>query len=237
MNREEIINLITEDQKKQILNLEGIGSDQHFLGGPQLAGVTRNGENIGWGVGNYKGVPVLQTSTDLENWKKIISKYNPDIFIEMGTANGGNILYINDIVKELNGKDCIFLGVDAEDHIHPDVSKINNFTFLKEDTLSEIVFKEIKNLIEKYPNYKVIIHFDDCHKSDHVYKELNMYCPLIKKDDIIIVGDTWDEGWYESPFQSLCSFMGDNNDMYIDVELNEKMVMPCNWIFGILLKK
>lgn len=235
MKREEIIGLLTENQKQEIKTLQGIGSEQHFLGGPQLAGVHKDGRDIGWGQSVYNGVSVLQTSTDLENWVKIIDKYQPDIFIEMGVANGGNVVYINDLIGK--DKKCQFIGIDIEDHVNELAKNLPNFTFLKSDTLSDQSFELIKSTINNNQDKRVLIHFDDWHKSDHVLKELNLYSSLLKSNDVIIVGDTWDEGWYDSPFQALCGFLENNNTMYIDSELNSEMIMPCNWVFGILLKK
>jgi cephalosporin hydroxylase len=235
MKREDIIDLLTESQKQEIKTLQGIGSEQHFLGGPQLAGVHKDGKNIGWGQSVYNSVSVLQTSTDLENWVKIIDKYQPDIFIEMGVANGGNIIYINDLIQK--HKSCEFVGIDIEDNVDKKAKELSNFKFLMADTLSEESFHLIKSVVENNKGKRVLMHFDDWHKSDHVLKELNMYSALLNSNDVIIVGDTWDEGWYDSPFQALCDFVENNDSMYIDSDLNKDMIMPCNWIFGILLKK
>ena len=210
MNREQIVGLLTEAQKSQIQGLDGIGKSEHFLGGPQLAGVTRNGQNIGWGQGMYKGVPVLQTTTDLENWKTVINTYKPDIFIEMGVANGGNVIFINDLLKEIN-IEAIIYGVDIEDNLNTASKSLQNFKFIKNSTLDLDVFNEINSLIQSNPDKRVLIHFDDCHLSPHVLQELNMYSEILKSNDVIIVGDTWDEGWYESPFKALVSFI-ENND-------------------------
>lgn len=231
MKREEIINLLTENQKNEILSLSGIGSENHFLGGPQLAGVHKNGKNIGWGQSIHKGVSVLQTDTDLENWQKVIDKYKPEIFIEMGVANGGNVLYINDLIK------CEFVGIDIEDNVNESTKNLKNFNFLKSDTLSNDSFNLIKSTFDNNRDKRILIHFDDYHEASHVLKELKTYAPLLKTNDIIIVGDTWDEGWYNSPFQALCNFLENDNTMYIDIDLNSEMFMPCNWVFGILIKK
>jgi len=236
MTREEIINIITESQLNQIKSLDGIGKSEHFLKGPQLAGVTRDGQNIGWGNSTYKNVPVLQPLTDLENWSKVIAKYQPDIFIEMGVAKGGNVLYVNDLLADL-GKKPIIYGVDIEDNLSSEPKELENFTFIQKSTLDLDLIETIKNLIELNKDKKVLIHFDDCHFSHHVLQELEIYSKIIKEGDIIIVGDTWDEGWYESPFKALCDFMSTDSSMTIDVDLHQEMVMPCNWIFGILQKK
>jgi cephalosporin hydroxylase len=236
MNRDEIIKLLTEEQKIEILSLDGIVKHLHFLGGPQLANVIKNGEQIGWGHSVYKGVNVLQTKTDLENWKKIIEKYKPDIFIEMGVANGGNVIYINDLILEF-GKTLEIYGVDIENVLNLDCKNLPNFTFFEDSTLSQNVINKIKILIDDNKDKKILIHFDDHHLSTHVLEELKTYSEMLKKNDIIIVGDTWDEGWYDSPFKALCDFLSENTTMSIDVELNQKMAMPCNWVFGILLKK
>ena len=236
MNREEIINILTEEQKNEINILSGIGKSQHFLGGPQLANVHKNNINIGWGQSIYNGVGVLQTTTDLENWSKIIEIYNPDIFIEMGVANGGNILYINDLLVK-NNKNPILIGVDIDNSINEKCNFLKNFTFLNDSTLSNKTIEYINNIIIQNKEKKVLIHFDDNHISSHVFNELQVYSKIIKTNDVIIVGDTWDEGWYDSPFVALCDFIKDNEDFSIDVTTHKKMSMPCNWVFGILIKK
>jgi cephalosporin hydroxylase len=235
MTKQEILNLLTDFQKKEISTLQGIGTNQHYLGGPQLAGVHKCGVNIGWGQSMYKGVGVLQTTTDLENWIQVIDKYKPDIFIEMGVANGGNIIFINDLISKY--KPCKLIGVDLQNHVHKTALDLQNFKFIENDTLGSETFNFIKNFIETNHTKRVLIHFDDHHESSHVFKELNLYSSILKANDIIIVGDTWDEGWYDSPFQALCMFLENDNSMYIDSDMNQQMIMPCNWIFGILIKK
>ena len=103
--------------------------------------------------------------------------------------------------------------------------------------MSNDSFNLIKSTFDNNRDKRILIHFDDYHEASHVLKELKTYAPLLKTNDIIIVGDTWDEGWYNSPFQALCNFLENDNTMYIDIDLNSEMFMPCNWVFGILIKK
>jgi cephalosporin hydroxylase len=172
----------------------------------------------------------------LENWIKVIEKYRPDIFIEMGTAHGGNAIYINDLISKL-GNTPIIYGIDIEDNLHPKTREIENFTFIKDSTTSLGAVDSIKKLVQSNPDKRILIHLDDNHISSHVKSELEIYSKIIKSGDVIIVGDTWDEGWYDSPFNALCDFTENDNTMFIDSDLNREMIMPCNWIFGILVKK
>lgn len=235
MKREEIIATLTDEQREQIKEYEGLGKDQHFLGGPQLAGIRKNGINVGWGVGNYKGIPALQTKSDLENWKKIINIYKPEIFIEMGVASGGNAIFIKDLMSEYCDNPII-IGVDISDK-DLNVQVKSEFEFIKASTIENSTISLIKQRISEYSDKKVLMHLDDHHISSHVETELDIYSEFLKSGDVIIVGDTWDEGWYESPFQALVNFIGKNDTMEIDIKTNEKMGMPCNWVFGILIKK
>ena len=229
-------NSITEKQKKEISELSGIGQSEHFLGAPQLADVKRNGESIGWGHTKYKGVSVLQPLTDMENWNTIINSYKPEIYIECGVANGGNLFYIYDLMKEYC--EPIVYGIDIEDVRHDLVKQNNNLNFILSNVLNEDVVNKIKEVLDNNSDKRCLIHLDDHHESSHVIKELNLYSKLLKQNDIIIIGDTWDEGWYNSPYQALLDSYQENESSYFyDKDMNQKMIMPCNWIFGILIKK
>ena len=235
MKREEIISILTQEQKDQIKQYDGIGKSEHFLGGPQLAGITKDGINVGWGPTHYKFVSVLKTTPDLRNWEKIIDIYKPEVFIEMGVAAGGNIVFVKDLMNKYSHHPIV-IGVDISDTDLDDKAR-PYFEFIKASTIEKSTVNLIKDRINEYKDKRVLIHFDDHHITSHVETELNIYSELIKPNDVIIVGDTWDEGWYEPPFKALVNFMESNDSMEIDIETNKKMEMPCNWVFGILLKK
>ncbi len=235
MTREEIIATLTDEQREQIKQYDGIGKGQHFLGGPQLAGIKKNGVNVGWGPTQYKDIAVVQTASDLRNWKKIVDIYKPEVFIEMGVAAGGNAIFIKDLMSKYCDNPVV-IGVDIID-TDLDAKARPHFEFIMASTVVESTINLIKERLEEHKDKRVLIHFDDHHIASHVENELDIYSELIKTDDVIIVGDTWDEGWYESPFQAMVNFVGKNDTMRIDVETNKLMEMPCNWVFGILIKK
>ena len=226
---------LTESQNNEISSLEGIGREEHYFGGVQLANVVKDGENIGWSKGSYKGSGVCQTTTDFNNWKTVVNHFKPEIFLEFGVARGGNMVYINDLIKQYSINSSV-IGFDIKDDRDDVVKKNDKLSFHLTNSISEEAYDIVSKVIKNNPNKKCMIHFDDHHASSHVFKELNIYSKLLKKGDCIIVGDTWDEGWYESPYQALKNFLNQNDDFVFEENIHKKMEMPCNWIFGILTK-
>ena len=89
-------------------------------------------------------------------------------------------------------------------------------------------------------NKRTLIHLDSNHTKTHVYNELCKYSKLIKKNDIIIVGDTiiehipeqkhrprpWGKG--NSPHNALKEFLKENKDFRIMKEISYKQLLSNN---------
>ena len=67
-------------------------------------------------------------------------------------------------------------------------SDLDEIKLITADSTSDKTFKKIKKMCGKYKN--ILIHLDSDHTKQHVFKEINLYSKLLKKNNYLIVGDT-----------------------------------------------
>jgi len=109
---------------------------------------------------------------------------------------------------------------------------------LEADSLHSETLKKIMKIIKK--NKRTLIHLDSNHTKNHVYNELCKYSKLLKKNDIIIVGDTiieniptqkhrprpWGKG--NNPKNALDDFLKENKNFKIIKEISNKQLLSNN---------
>ena len=189
----------------------------------------------------WKGETFLQAPEDVITLQEIIYKFKPQTIVEIGVAWGGTMLFYDSLAKD-NGINNI-IGIDI--YIPKDLRKrINHkssskkIKLIEADSLKRETFEIVKKIIKN--NKRIIIHLDSNHTKEHVYKELCLYSQLLKKDDIIIVGDTIIEyiptqihrprpwGKSNNPKNALDNFLKNNKNYKIIKEISDKQLLSNN---------
>lgn len=143
---------------------------------------------------DWLGVPIIQFPNDTLILQEIIFKQKPKIIIECGIGHGGMLLFYASILKLMNIKNFKIIGIDI--HIKKKNRKIiERHPLSKNIELHEISSIDV-NFFEKLNKNKTIknkskmVILDSNHTKNHVYKELELYSSLLKKNEYIIVMDT-----------------------------------------------
>ncbi len=223
---------------------------KNIIGYPALSYIKKDGNLIGWSQSmmekNGKFLPFLQVDTDTKNNIPLLfSEFKPEIVVDFGTASGGTSVFYYDIIKKYATPSILSIDISGQD-----VSKAKDFhdsnktwdnvqTLFEKSSLDRK--EEVLSFISKrLDGQRVLFSFDDDHSYDHTYKELCLYAPMLKKGDVILMQDTWDQGLYgheTSPMLAVEKFLNQNHDWEISTDFLKKVELPCNFIYGVLIKK
>ena len=188
------------------------------------------------------GEPVLNLPQDMFAIQEIIFQTRPEYIIEIGVAWGGSLLFYSTLLEVLGGGEIIgvdiFIPDDLKQRInsHGKLSErihLINASSIEQDTVDQIT-------AITGGSKKTMILLDSNHTHDHVYKELQLYSPLIEKGYYLICGDTivedfpkqehrdrpWGPG--NNPKTALNAFMKETNRFEVDTELENKLLFSCN---------
>ena len=133
--------------------------------------------------------PMLQTPEDIIKFQEMIFEYKPKVLIEVGIAWGGLLLFLDSIrekarIKKIIGID-IFIPNSLRNRLNKKISK--KVKIFNSSSTDDKLISKLKNLIK---NQRCLVHLDSNHTEEHVFNELICYDKILKKGDLIIVGDT-----------------------------------------------
>ena len=133
---------------------------------------------------HWQGVQILKFVPDLWNYQEIISDYKITNVIEFGSFLGGSTIFFADILKiyQTGGKT---LSVDIVDEWDPKTNR-TDIQKLKASSISDTCRITVKKFREENPG-NVLVILDSEHTGEHIYKELQLITPLLKKGDYLIV--------------------------------------------------
>lgn len=175
----------------------------------------------------WMGTKILKCPLDLWIYQEIIQDKRPDLIIETGTMYGGSALFLAHMMglAKIDGK---VISIDIADRNPPKHPKIDYV--LGSSTKANIV-ERVKKAAAKYN--KVMLILDSDHRQQHVLRELQIYSPLVSKDQYIIVEDTningnpVKEGWGSGPKEAVDEFLTNNSDFTVDTSC-EKFYLTFN---------
>lgn len=192
---------------------------------------------------NFLGQPSLNLSQDLFLFQEIIWKSKPDVVLEIGMAWGGTSLYLANILSLVTNGKVICIDKFVPEHVKRNIQKhkklSKNIKIFQGISTDKKIINKIKTIIRKK---KVMVILDSDHTEENVLKELNIYSKFLKKNDYLIVCDTflnftgkienerprmWNNK--KNPHTALKKFLKSNSDFKIDQEINNKLLLSCNY--------
>jgi cephalosporin hydroxylase len=151
--------------------------------------------------------------------------------MEFGSFLGGSTIFFADILKifQTGGKT---LSVDIEDRWDPKTNR-PDIQKLTASSISDICRTTVKKFREENPG-NVLIILDSEHTEEHIYKELQLITPLLKKGDYLIVEDALDD---PGMIVAMKKFFGENPLEYEYDKLREEKFGVTAALYGYWIKK
>lgn len=188
---------------------------------------------------SWLGRPIIQYPQDMIALQEIIWQVRPDLVVETGIAHGGSLIFSASMLELLGGNgEVIGIDVDIREHnrvaieSHPMFRRI---TLISGSSTDEQIVNQIRTRAERKRCILVIL--DSNHTHEHVYRELQLYTPLVSVGSYVIVSDTvvehmpedsfpdrpWGKG--NNPMTAVRAFLAQNDCFEVDAEIEQKLLI------------
>jgi len=141
-----------------------------------------------WKNTQYRGIRTLKFPVDMWNYQELIFANDIEWVIETGTRHGGSAVYFADLLAMKNGGKVVTVDVDKT-AIHPLTFKHSRIEVVIGSSTHPIILKKMFSFLPEERGRTLLI-LDSNHRRDYVRKELDLYIPLLRSNDYIIVEDT-----------------------------------------------
>ena len=140
----------------------------------------------------WMGRPIIQCPQDIVAMQELIWQTKPDLIIETGIAHGGSLVFYASMLELLGGDgQVVGIDIDIRKHnrdaitVHPMSKRV---VMLGGSSTDSNIASQVKEIAEN--KNSVMVCLDSNHTHDHVLKELQLYAPLVTKDNYCVVFDT-----------------------------------------------
>jgi cephalosporin hydroxylase len=188
---------------------------------------------------SWMGRPIIKYPQDIVIMQELIWTIRPDLIIETGIAHGGSIIFSSSMMELLgNGGKVIAVDIDIRQHNRDEIEKhpmMKNITMLEGSSVDEKIVQQIADYAEGFK--KVMVVLDSNHSHEHVYRELELYTPLVSVGSYILLPDTfveffpkgyvtnrpWDVG--NNPYTAMEAFLKTTTQFVKDEEITNKLLI------------
>jgi len=188
------------------------------------------------------GEPVLNLPQDMFALQEIIFRTRPEYIIEIGVAWGGSLLFYSTLLEVLGGGEIIgvdiFIPDDLKERLNSHGKLSERIHLINGSSIEQETVDKVQTITGG--SRKTMILLDSNHTHEHVYKELQLYAPLVEKGYYLICGDTivedipkqdhrvrpWGPG--DNPKTALNAFMKETDRFEVDSEIEDKLLFSCN---------
>jgi cephalosporin hydroxylase len=136
-----------------------------------------------WNYTSFLGIGLMKAPNDLWAYQELISEHRPRTIIETGTYQGGSALWFAYLMDMLAIEGGRVFTIDTEDRrkcYHPRI------VFLAGDSRDPVLAHSILEDVQ----YPLLVSLDADHSEAHVLAELEVYAPMTRPGDWIVVEDT-----------------------------------------------
>lgn len=136
-----------------------------------------------WGFTHFLGVGLLKCPNDLWAYQDILTKLRPKTILEMGTFCGGSALWFAYLMDMLQIDGRVYT-VDIV-NMHGTVQH-SRIEFIEGDSTNPDLAMHLRGQVD----YPLLVVLDSDHAEAHVRKELELYAPMCRVGDRLVVEDT-----------------------------------------------
>jgi cephalosporin hydroxylase len=188
---------------------------------------------------SWMGRPIIKYPQDIAIMQELIWDVKPDLIIETGIAHGGSIIFSSSMMELLgNGGKVIAVDIDIRKHNRDAIEQhpmMKNITMLEASSVDENIVQQIADYAKGFN--KVMVVLDSNHSHEHVYRELELYTPLVSVGSYILLPDTfveffpkgyvtdrpWDVG--NNPYTAMEAFLKTTNQFEKDENITNKLLI------------
>lgn len=155
--------------------------------------------NHHWYRHHWLGVPIWQLPDDLVTLQEIVANLKPGLIVETGTKYGGTAVFFASLFQLLGLSHSRIVTIDIAEtqeallHLSdPRWSSLIAERLVGSSTdpvVVEAVFKHV-DAFRQSTGGPCLLFLDDWHDGDHVFRELELYTPFLRRGDVLIVSDT-----------------------------------------------
>jgi cephalosporin hydroxylase len=189
---------------------------------------------------SWMGRPIIKYPSDIVATQQIVWDVKPDLIIETGIAHGGSLILSASLLEMMGGEGKVLgIDIDIREHnrkeieAHPMMKRIE---MIEGSSVADDVMAKVRAAASKAK--RVMVFLDSLHSHEHVFKELELYAPLVTVGSYLVLPDTFIEyfpkGYYShnrpwdvgnNPMTAMRAFMEKNSDFEVDRELCDKLMI------------
>ncbi len=141
-----------------------------------------------WKNTQYRGIRTLKFPVDMWNYQELIFANDIEWVLETGTRHGGSAVYFADLLMMKGGGKVITVDVNKSE-IHSITFEHPQIEVVIGSSTHPIILKKMFSFLPEERG-KTLLILDSNHQRDYVRKELDLYVPLLRSGDYVIVEDT-----------------------------------------------
>lgn len=177
----------------------------------------------------WLGRPIIKFPGDMVAQQEIMWRIRPDLVIETGIAHGGSLIFTASILELIGAGEVVGIDIDIRKHNREEIEKhpmFKRISLIEGGSTDTNIVKQMKKMVAG--RQRVLVILDSNHTHDHVYKELQLYAPLVTPGSYLILPDTFIEffprGFYKdrpwdvgnNPHTAMRKFLSETEDFIID---------------------
>jgi len=187
----------------------------------------------------WLGRPIIQFPQDIIAMQEIIWRVKPDLIIETGIAHGGSLIFYASMLELMSSHGQVLgIDIDIRGHNRGEIEKhpmFKRITMIEGSSTDPAVVERVYEFARE--KKKVLIALDSNHTHEHVFKELELYSPIVRKESYIVVFDTviedvpdelfqdrpWGKG--NNPKTAVFDFLKTTDRFEIDKDIQNKLLI------------
>jgi cephalosporin hydroxylase len=160
-----------------------------------------------WHYTHFLGVGLMKAPNDLWIYQDLMCRLRPSVVVETGTYQGGSALWFAFLMDMLRIKTGRVLSVDIKDYRKTWLVEHPRIAYMQGNSADPVLAAAIHRQIDDIEGPRLFV-LDSDHSAEHVRNELELYAPLTRVGDWVVVEDTnisWSNGTHEVTFRQVAS--------------------------------